>query len=271
MHTSFGKLASVLLALGTLSTTAVAQSDPRAVTAVRAAVNSQMAADRTDRSNWIYTHHDTTEDHDDISLCVGSPQGEMCRTLKHHGVPLSAAEQQSESNRLSEYVHDTSAQAKNRKNQAHDDAQATQLLKMLPDGFIWTITSDTPEFLTLAYRPNPQFDPPNMQARVFSAMAGTLVIVKNGDLIRSFTGSLTEDVKIGFGILGRLTKGGRIDIERRDVGSNHWEITEEHVHIGGHALFFKSIGTQQDDVKTNWRPSPAQNLQDVEEQLRNAR
>jgi hypothetical protein len=142
---------------------------------------------------------------------------------------------------------------------------------MLPDAFIWTITSDTSENLTLSYRPDPEFNPPDMQARVMCLMAGKLVIVKKGDLIRSFTGTLTDDVKFGFGILGRLMKGGHIDIERRDVGSGHWEITETHVHIGGHALFFKTIGTQQDDVKTNWHPSPAQNLQEVEEQLRTAR
>ena len=32
-----------------------------------------------------------------------------------------------------------------------------------------------------------------------------------------------------------------------------WQITETHVHIGGHALLFKTIGEQEDEVKTEFR------------------
>jgi hypothetical protein len=84
-----------------------------------------------------------------------------------------------------------------------------------------------------------------------------------GNHIRTFRGSLTEDFRIGFGILGKLNKGGTFDIERREVGPGFWEITETHVHIGGHALFFKTIGQQEDDVKTDWKPSPAKDMKEA--------
>jgi hypothetical protein len=265
----FATLAALTLAL--TPSTARAQSDPKAVAAVRAAVASQMEADRTDRSNWIYTDHDITPEHDHTYLCIGSPEGELRRRTHEHGQPVSADTEKSETDRIAAYVNDPSAQAKNHKNQAHDDVQATALLKMLPDAFLWTITSDTPELLTLSYRPDPKFDAPDMESRVMSTMAGELVIVHNGNLIRTFRGTLTEEVKIGFGLIGHLNKSGTIDIERRDVGDGHWEITETHVHIGGHILFFKTIGTQQDEVKTNWHPSTARNLHEAEEQLRSAK
>jgi hypothetical protein len=35
-----------------------------------------------------------------------------------------------------------------------------------------------------------------------------------------------------------------------------WQITETHVHIQGHALLFKSISEQEDDVKTKFQPLP---------------
>jgi hypothetical protein len=47
------------------------------------------------------------------------------------------------------------------------------------------------------------------------------------------------------------------------VGSGHWQITESHVHIGGKALIFKTIGQQSDEVKTDWKPSPANTLQEA--------
>jgi len=35
-----------------------------------------------------------------------------------------------------------------------------------------------------------------------------------------------------------------------------WQITESHVHIEGKALFFKSIGQQEDEVQTNFLQMP---------------
>jgi hypothetical protein len=245
----------------------VLNSDPRAVAAVRAAVASQMEADRNDRSNWIYDDHDVTPDHDQNELCAGSPQGEVCRVLRSHGQPLDTASQQAETERIAKYVNDPSAQARAHKNQAHDDVQATALLQMLPNAFLWTVASETPEILTLNYVPNPGFNPPDLESRVMSQMRGQLLIARNGDLIYALRGTLSQDVKIGLGFFARLYKGGTFDVERRDVGENHWEIVETHVHISGHALFFKTIGTLQDEVKSNWRPSPAKTLREAEEIL----
>ena len=97
-----------------------------------------------------------------------------------------------------------------------------------------------------------------------ATMAGTMVVMHNGNHIRTFRGALTEDFRIGFGLFGKLYKGGTFDIERREVGPGYWEITETHVHIIGHVFFFKTIGEQQDEVKSDWKPSPAQSLKEAE-------
>jgi len=241
-------------------------SDPKAVAIVRGAVEAQLEADRVDHSNWIYRDHDVAS-RDVVSICVGSPQGELRRVIESNGHPVSPDEAQKETQRIAEYVRDPDAQARNRKNMAHDDAQATELLKMLPDAFLWTIVSDNATDTTLSFRPNPYFNPPDMEARVMGTMAGSMVVMHKGNHIRTFRGSLTDDIRIGFGLVGKLYKGGTFDIERREVGLGLWEITETHVHIGGHVLFFKTIGQQEDEVKTDWKPSPAQSLREAEQIL----
>jgi hypothetical protein len=238
-------------------------SDANAIAVVRGAVAAQLQADRNDHSNWIYRDHDVSG-RDAVYLCVGSPQGELRRLIELNGHPVSAAEAQEETQRIAEYVRDPSAQARARKNMAHDDAQATELLKMLPDAFLWTIVSDNPTETMLSFKPNPNFDGPDMEARVMATMAGQMVVMHNGNHIRTFRGALTDDFRIGFGILGKLNRGGTFDIERREVGPGYWEITETRVHIGGHALFFKTIGQQEDEIKTDWKPSPAQSLAEAE-------
>ena len=138
---------------------------------------------------------------------------------------------------------------------------------MLPDAFIWTRGEENGNLLTLNFRPNPDFHPPDMQSRVMGTMAGQMIISTDGYRIRTLRGTLTDDIRIGFGILGKLDRGGTFDVERRMVGNDHWQITETHVHIGGHALIFHTIGQQEDDVKTDWRPSTAHTLQEAEHQL----
>ena len=138
---------------------------------------------------------------------------------------------------------------------------------MLPNAFIWSMNSQNAHEISLHFRPDPAFRPPDMQSRVLGTMAGDLVIARDGDRIQTLRGTLTQDVRIGFGILGKLNQGGTFDVERREIRPGLWQINETHVHIVGRAVLFKSIGEQEDEVKTDWKPSTAPNLQTAEEQI----
>jgi hypothetical protein len=236
------------------------RSDPAALQAVHDAVTAELAASKTDRSIWMYTERDDSPEKRALYETIETDNGTLRRMLELNGQRLSGEAQQAEIQRINDYVHDSAAQAKARRAGAHDDAQATEMTKMLPDAFIWTIASETGDSETLRYRPNPDFDPPDMQARVMGKMAGEMVLSRPGNRIKSLRGKLTDDIRIGWGLLGKLNRGGTFDVERRVVGDGRWQITESHVHIGGHALIFKTIGQQEDDVKTDWKPSPAQTL-----------
>ena len=242
-------------------------SDPKALEYVRGAVASQLHADQTDRSCWVYRDHDVTPAHNELYSVVGSPQGELRRVIERNDKPVAPVDEKAETDRLVKFVHDAAEQAKTHKENSHDDAQATELLKMLPDAFLWSVASETPEVVTLNFVPNPHFDGPDYQSRVMSTMAGQLVIVRKGNHIKTFRGSLTADFKIAYGMLGRLYKGGTFDVERREVAPGFWEITETHVHIAGHVFMFHSIGEQQDEVKTEWKPSPAKTLAEAANML----
>jgi hypothetical protein len=242
-------------------------SDPHAHQLLRAAVQTELSAAERDHSVWTYRDSDSTAERDALYQVVDSPAGGVRRMIELNGHPVDSATAQSETERISSFVHDPSAQARERKSVAHDDEQAAQMLRMLPNAFIWTLKSETGELATLEFRPNPDFKPPNMEARVMSTMAGEMVIAKADNRIRTLRGALTEDVKIGFGLLGKLRQGGTFDIERREIAPHIWQITESRVHIGGHALLFKNIGQQEDEIKSDWKPSTAKTLEEAAKQL----
>jgi hypothetical protein len=242
-------------------------SDPSAVQEVRQAVAAELEANRTDKSIWVYRESNDTPEKHAVYIAIETTQGTLRRLIELNGHPLSPQAAATETRRLQNYVNDPSAQAKARRAAEHDGAQAEELLKMLPDAFIWTRGGENGDLLTLNFRPNPNFDPPDMQSRVMGIMAGQLIVSKDGHRIRTLRGRLTDDVRIGWGILGKLDRGGTFDVERRVVGDGRWQITETHVHIGGHALLFHTIGQQEDDVKTDWKPSTAHTLQEAQHQL----
>ena len=242
-------------------------SDPRATDLISAAVRSELSAADRDHSVWTYRDRDRTAEKDAVYQVVGTPDGEVRRMTELDGHSCDSEKRQKETERITEFVHDPAAQAKQRKAGAHDDQQAREMLQMLPHAFVWTIKGETGDLVTLGFRPDDNFHAPNMEARVMGTMAGELIIAKSDNRIRTLRGALSDDVRIGFGIFGKLRHGGTFDIERREIAPHIWQITETHVHIEGRALLFKTIGQQEDEVKTEWKPSTAKTLEEAAKQL----
>lgn len=254
-------------AVAAYSSASAQTSDPAAESAVRAAVDSELAGSKLDHSAWTYRDHDVQPGKDAVYRVIETPKGDLRRLIELNGHPLTGDARQLELKRLHELVNSPEKQAKGRGDADHDAAQARELLSMLPAAFLWTVAGRTPEETTLRYKPNPAFRPPDMQSRVMGTMVGEIVVSHDGNRIKTLRGTLSQEVRIGFGILGIIEKGGTFDVERREVAPGHWQITETHVHIGGHALLFKSIGQQEDQRNDEFKPSTAPNLQTAEEQI----
>jgi hypothetical protein len=222
---------------------------------VRTAVQAELAADLNDHSRWKYkdTQRDGT---DTVSIVVETDEGAVKRLVSKGGQPLSEAEAQVEDRRVQSFIHDSGQLAKQKKDGAQDGKNAEELLRMLPDAFLWTVQSEDGEKIRLHFAPNPNFNPPDMQSRVLGEMVGELVVDKGQNRIETISGKLTQDVTIGWGLLGRLREGGTFRVERREVAPRLWQITETHVHIQGKALFFKNIGQEQDEVQTEFTQVP---------------
>ncbi len=185
-----------------------------------------------------------------------TPDGSVSKKIEMNGQRLSGDALEKEDARIQAFVMSPAQQAKKRKDSQQDDKQATSLLKMLPEAFLWSVKKDSGDTVELGFVPNPDFTPPTMASRVFAAMAGEIVVNKSQNRIQTIKGRLMSDVKFGWGLLGKMDAGGTFDVERRELAPGIWQITESHVHIGGHALLFKSIGEQDDEVKSGYKRTP---------------
>jgi hypothetical protein len=220
---------------------------------VQQAVRTELAADASDHTHWLYYEVDHKPELNVKQWVAGTSIGDLKRVIEKNGVAISKA---SQSTKISNYIGNADAQAKQRKSGQHDDQQATQMLKLLPQAFVWTKAGEQGNNTILRFKPNPQFNPPTWESRVFAAMAGEMEVDNSQHRIVSLKGRMIHSVKFWGGLLGALQSGGSFDVERREVGGGEWSITETHVHIEGHALIFKSISEQEDDVKSKFKELP---------------
>jgi hypothetical protein len=232
---------------------------------VQRAVQTELAKDRDDHTRWIYFEVDRKEGTSVKQWVAETREGSLRRVIEMNGQPVSEQEQR---RKMDAYVRDPSARSKARKSAQHDDQEATEMLNLLPQAFLWTNQGIKGSLTLLHFRPNPNFRPPDMESRVFAAMEGDMAVDTKQLRIASIKGRLIHDVKIFGGFLGSLYAGGTFDVERRETGNQIWQITETHVHIQGHVLIFKSISEQEDDVKTDFKQlTNNPSLQQSEEEL----
>jgi hypothetical protein len=260
---------AIAFALTLLATGAHAQ-DAKSI--VVAAVHTELTADANDHTPFMYYDHDVTPDHDTLFYVVETPQGNLKKKIEDHGHPLNPQQRQADDQRIQTLLDDAAAQQRARSNSSHDDNEAEQMLRLLPNAYIWTLTNESGNIATLSFKPDPNFSPSGFEARVLSAMGGEITVHRTPgdreDRIASIKGTLLDDVTFGWGILGRLRKGGSFDVVRKEVAPGHWQMTISNVHINGHALFFKNIGSDEDESRTDFKLSPAKTLQQADEILK---
>lgn len=216
-------------------------------------MQAELAADDADHSHWLYFEVDRKPGNALEQWVAETANGNLVRIVEQNGQAVSEQEQRS---RMDSFAGSKSEQAKQRKSGQHDDAQAEEMLRTLPKAFLWTRTGDANGNTTLHFKPDPAFHPPNYEERVFAAMEGDLTVNDAQHRIASLKGKLIHDVKFGGGLFGYLQAGGSFEVERHETGKGIWQITETHIHIKGRALFFKSIGEQEDDVKSKLKQLP---------------
>lgn len=219
------------------------------------AVKTELKAAQEDHSVFIYHDHDVQPQKDKYTIVIQTTSnGSVDRVTRVNGKAIPIEQQ---SAKVYHYVNTPALQQKKRQANQNDAKQAAELLKMIPDAFLWSVKGVTPTEITLAYKPNPSFNPPTMEDRVFAAMAGEMVLNRQQNRIVVFKGRLIHNVNFLWGLLGHMNQGGTFCVVRKELQPRVWEIVETRVHINGHILFFKTISQNENDFEFDFKPGKA--------------
>jgi len=92
---------------------------------------------------------------------------------------------------------------------------------------------------------------------VLTGMQGYILIDTNRHRIAKIDGTLSQEVRFGWGVLGHLDRGGHFLVEQAEVIKGDWEITRMSLSFTGKVLLFKSLNFKSDEVFTNFRSVPS--------------
>jgi hypothetical protein len=187
---------------------------------------------------------------------VETADGLLKRLVLENGRALDTASLQNEQARLDHLLNSPQEQTQRHQEYIDDEKRIGRILALLPNAFIYEDAGQENGCYHLRYRPNPAYPPHSIEARIFHAMSGEVWIDASFKHVVRLEGRLQENVDFGFGILGRLYKGGWFRLERIRVSATDWKTEKLEVHIGGRAMLFKSIARETSEVRGGFAPVP---------------
>ena len=186
-------------------------------------------------------------------------EGEVARLIAIDDQPLSAADEAREQARLNALESDPGLQRHRRQGEDADAARALKVLRALPSAFFYQYAGPlaTPAGVVerFTFNPNPAFAPPDLETAVMTAMSGELSIDPGSERVTRLEAHLDRDVDFGWGLLGRLNKGGWIAIEQADVGGGAWRMVRLELKMSGR-VFFRTRVFDTTEEESQYAPLP---------------
>lgn len=265
-----GSRIGILTALFVLTTGLVGAGEPAKSVLVTELVRQTVQSEiRSNNGNakFMFKDHKQTPRGSQVKLIVETAQGTAGMLVAVDGKPLTPPERQAEEARLDGLAHNPAELRKKQKSEREDSDQTNRIMKALPDAFIFepdgkeTGSEGTgnpgDELVRLKFRPNPKYIPPTHTEQVLTGMSGYVLIDANRKRIAKIDGTLFREVGFGWGILGRLDKGGRFVVQQGTVRDNNWEVTRMDLSFTGRELLFKKLLIKSDECFSDFRPAPA--------------
>jgi hypothetical protein len=213
--------------------------------------------ERRQISLWQYRVDKRVGNQNTVEQEVETVAGSVSRVLARQGKPLDAGAQKKETDRLNNLLRNPSEQARMKQEHEAEEQRLERLMGAMPDAFVYTYDGTDDGNLRLSFQPNPAYNPPTYETRVYHALSGQIWIQPQQKRLVKIDAHILNEIDFGYGLFGRIEKGGRFQIVREPVAENRWKTTMLNVHISGRVVFFKSINRDQDTKRSAFTPMPS--------------
>jgi hypothetical protein len=209
---------------------------------------------RERKTLWSYTAERHNHDHVFREQVIETVDGPVRHLLAVDGHPPSSPQMKEEDDRHQELLKNPSGTRAIRKQRDDDDKTMEELLRIIPDAFIFEDQGKEGESERIAFHPNPGFKPKTYEQRVLHALDGIVFIDLADRRIARLSGSVGTRVEFGYGLIGHVNQGGTTEITRVHLSPGVWKTSLEKIDIDGRFVMLKTINKHQDESRTGFEP-----------------
>jgi hypothetical protein len=232
------------------------QPSPEARELVRRIVANELKQEQLDRSHYMFKLERMNPKGSKLQEIIETDQGNVARTLLVNGQKPDVNQQAAEAQKIQRLLTDQDEQRKRLKQEKDDTDRAQLMIRALPNAFFYQEIGREGDIVKLRFRPDPNYEPGSREESVYTGMAGELWLNLPQERLRKIDAHLFHDVEFGWGILGKLYKGGSFSVEQEQVDGNHWDTTRMTLDLTGKALFFKSLIYKEKEIETDFKRVP---------------
>jgi hypothetical protein len=215
-------------------------------------VTANELMDRARLRKWICTIEKQAGKRTLTQLQVETREGPLYRLLLVDGVALDAGQRRQDDARIGRLMKDPRPLQKLKQAQADDELKLQYLISLMPLAFVYDYDGAEKNLLRIKFRPNPDYNPPNYEARIVHSLAGTILIDTANKRLAKVAGHLVTRVDFGYGLLGRIDSG-TLELERVEVGPQLWKTAFINIHFSGRMVLFKTFNKDQSERRSDFQ------------------
>jgi hypothetical protein len=223
---------------------------------------------REQNALWASHLQRRTADHVYLEEEIETVEGPIHRLISVDGHEPSPSERKQNDDRLRDLMQNPKARLAAKKNREADEKKFGELLRVMPDVFLYEDQGNHGGIQKLGFHPNPAFAPKTYEEITLHAMSGFVLIDLDEKRIAHLSGTLTQQVDFGFGVIGQLTKGGTIEVNRIRLSPGIWKTNSSKIDINGRIALLKTISKRQDETYSEFkRVAPDTNIAQALQQI----
>jgi hypothetical protein len=203
---------------------------------------------------WSYTAERQNHDHVFREQLIETVDGPVRHLLAVDGHPPTPSQIKEEDDRHQELLKSPAGMRVLQKQRDDDDKTMEELLRIIPEAFVFEDQGKEGESERIAFHPKPGFKPKTYEQRIVHALDGTVFIDLHDKRFARLSGSLGSRVEFGYGLIGHVDQGGTTEFMRVRLSPQVWKTSAEKIDLDGRFVMLKTINKHQHESRTDFEP-----------------
>jgi hypothetical protein len=209
---------------------------------------------REAKSLWSYRVERHEDKHIILEQVIETVDTPVTHLLAVDGHAPTAAQLKEEDDRHRRLLRNSAGQSAFKKDHDEDSKKMEEMLRVIPEVFVFQDQGKQRGLEKIAFHPNPDFKPKTYEQRVLHTLVGTAFIDLHDKQIARISASLAQRVEFGLGLLGRVDSGGTVNIARTRLPAGVWQVSMEKIDLSGRMAIFKSFNRRKDEQRSDFKP-----------------